>query len=96
MQEHLTREYAGRSASGHAKATVTGNGTVMDLSFDTSWLESAHPNNVGREAVQAIQDAYQHASGQDVESIVARSPLGPMQRLSQDPTAMARALGLHR
>ena len=32
--------------------------------------------------------------GDDVETIVARSPLGRIQRLSEDPVALARAMGL--
>ncbi|MEO7234658.1 MAG: hypothetical protein ABIW80_04715 [Lapillicoccus sp.] len=94
IQAHLAREFAGRSPSGHAKATIAGNGSVVDLSFDRGWLESAHANNIGREALQAIQDAYQQLSGHDVQAIVDRSQLGEMHRLSQDPRAMARAFGL--
>lgn len=82
VREHLTREYAGRSGSGHASATVAGNGTLVDLAFDRSWLDSAHPNNIGREAVQAIHDAYQKASQQDVQTIIERSPLGRLQQLA--------------
>jgi hypothetical protein len=94
VREHLTREYTGRSASGHAKATIAGNGTLLDLVFDQSWLDSAHPANIGREATQALHEAYRQAGGEDVETIVARSPLGRIQRLSEDPVALARAIGL--
>jgi DNA-binding protein YbaB len=94
VREHLTREYTGRSASGHVKATIAGNGTLLDLSFDHTWLDSAHPANIGREATQALHEAYRQAGGDDVETIVARSPLGRIQRLSEDPVALARAMGL--
>ena len=94
VREHLTREYTGRSASGHAKATIAGNGTLLDLVFDQTWLDSAHPANIGREATQALHEAYRQAGGEDVEAIVARSPLGRIQRLSEDPVALARAIGL--
>lgn len=96
VRAHLRREYPGRSPSGHARATVTGNGTLVDLSLDTTWLEQAHPNNVGREALQAIQDAYQQMAGSDVSSIIDRSALGEAQRNAQDPLALARSLGLRR
>ncbi len=94
VQAHLHREYAGRSPSGHARATVTGNGTLVDLSLDTSWLDQAHPNNVGREALQAVQDAYQRMAGSDVTAIIDRSPLAVAQRRPDDPLALARSLGL--
>jgi DNA-binding protein YbaB len=94
VREHLTREYTGRSASGHVTATIAGNGTLLDLTFDPNWLDSAHPANLGREATQAIHEAYRRAGGDDVATIVARSPLGRLQRLSEDPVALARAMGL--
>ena len=94
VREHLSKEYTGRSASGHVKATVAGNGTLLDLTFDHTWLDSAHPANIGREATQALHEAYRQAGGDDVETIVARSPLGRIQRLSEDPVALARAIGL--
>ena len=94
VREHLSREYTGRSGSGHAKATIAGNGTLLDLAFDQTWLDSAHPANIGREATQALHEAYRQAGGEDVETIVARSPLGRIQRLSEDPVALARGIGL--
>jgi len=94
VREHLAREYTGRSASGHVRATIAGNGTLVDLTFDQTWLASAHPANIGREATQALHEAYRQAGGDDVETIVARSPLGRIQRLSEDPVALARAMGL--
>lgn len=96
VREHLAREYTGRSASGHVRATIAGNGTLVDLTFDQTWLASAHPANIGREATQALHEAYRQAGGDDVETIVARSPLGRIQRLSEDPVALARAMGLRR
>lgn len=94
VREHLAREYTGRSASGHVRATIAGNGTLLDLTFDQSWLDSAHPANIGREATQALHEAYRRAGGEDVETIVARSPLGRLQRLTDDPVALARSMDL--
>ena len=94
VQAHLTREYEGRSGSGHARARVLGNGTLTDLTFDATWLDSAHPHNIGREATQAVHEAYRRLGDQDVSTILARSPLGRVQRLSEDPVALARSFGL--
>jgi hypothetical protein len=75
---------------------VAGNGSLVDLNLDNGLLERAHPNNVGREALQAVQDAYRQMAGSDVTSIIDRSPLGDFQRYADDPVALARTLGLRR
>jgi len=94
VDAHLARQYSGRSASGHARATIAGNGNLLDLKLDRDWLDRAHPTNIGREATQAIQEAYRKAGAEDVNTIIARSPLGKIQRLSEDPFALAQELGL--
>lgn len=96
IEAHLNREYEGRSASGHVRARVLGNGTLVDLVLDLGWADSAHPNNIGREATQAVQDAYRRLGERGVEAILAESPVGRVGRLSQDPVAMAQAFGLSR
>lgn len=96
IKVHLSREYEGRSASGHVKARVLGNGTLVDLVLDVGWADSAHPNNVGREATQAVQDAYRRLGERGVETILAQSPVGRVSRLSEDPVALAQAFGLSR
>jgi DNA-binding protein YbaB len=94
VDAHLAREYSGRSPSGHARATIAGNGNLLDLKLDRDWLDRAHPTNIGREATQAIHEAYRKAGTEDVDTIIARSPLGRLQRLSEDPFALAQELGL--
>lgn len=93
---HLSREFEGRSGSGHVKARVLGNGTLVDLVLDVGWATSAHPTNIGREATQAVQDAYRRVGERGVETILAQSPVGRVSRLSEDPVALAQAFGLSR
>ncbi len=94
VEAFSSREFSGRSASGHARAAVSGNGTLIDLRLDQTWLDRAHPTNVGREATQAIHAAYQKIAGQDVGRIIAASVIGKLDRLSKDPVALAQEFGL--
>ncbi len=88
------REFTSRSPGGHVKATMTGNGVLVDLTMDRAWLDRAHSTNVGREATQAIHAAYRKIADQDVSAILADSVIGKLDRLSRDPVALARELGL--
>ena len=94
VRDQMTREYTGSSVSGHAKATLLGNGTLHRLELDRTWAEQAHATNIGREGLQAVQDAYRRLGDDDAASIVERSPIGQMRRLADDPVALAREVGL--
>lgn len=94
VRDQMAREYTGSSGSGHAKATLLGNGTLQRLELDRLWAEQAHATNVGRESLQAVQDAYRRLGDDDAVSIVERSPIGRMRRLTEDPVALAREVGL--
>ena len=88
------RQFTSQSPAGHVKATVAGDGTLLDLTLDRTWLDRAHPTNVGRETTQAIHAAYRKMADQDVSSILADSVIGKLDRLSRDPVALAREFGL--
>ncbi len=88
------RTFTSQSPSGHARATLAGSGTLIELTLDKTWLERAHPTNVGREATQAIQGAYRKMADQDVSTIIGNSVIGKLDRLSRDPVALAREFGL--
>jgi DNA-binding protein YbaB len=93
IRDQMTRAYAGTSGSGRVRPILLGNGTLQRLELDRTWAEQAHATNVGRECLQAIQDAYRRL-GEDDAGIVERSPIGRMRRLTQDPVALAREVGL--
>jgi len=88
------REFSSQSLSGHARATLAGNGNLINLTLDKNWLERAHPTNVGREATQAIQETYRKMADQDVSRIIEDSVIGKLDRLSRDPVALAREFRL--
>lgn len=94
VQAQLAAEYAGRSQSGHVAVTVTGTGEVVAVRYDARWLAEAHELNIGRETADAFQAAYRRAGERTVADLVAGSPLGEIQALSQDPLGLARRLYL--
>lgn len=94
VRAQMTREYTGSSGSGHARATLLGNGTLHRLELDRTWAEQAHATNIGRESLQALQEAYRRLGDDDAGGIVERSPIGRMRRLTEDPLALAREAGL--
>lgn len=89
-----SREYSAQSPNGHVRATLLGNGTIVDLRFDKTWLDRAHVANIGREAVQAIQETYRRIAGDDVQTIIDKSVIGRITRLTEDPAALAREFHL--
>jgi DNA-binding protein YbaB len=94
VDQHLRAEYSARSSSGHVTATVTGAGAVTGIGFDRAWLTRAHHSNVGREITEALQAAYAAAAEHGTQHIVDASPLGRIQRLAQDPVALAQTTRL--
>jgi len=94
VREQMTREYTGSSGSGHVRATLLGNGTLQGLELDRTWAEQAHATNVGRESLQAVQDAYRRLGDDDTAAIIERSSIGRLRRLTEDPVALAREVGL--
>lgn len=94
VQRALGAQFTGRSSSGHVTAVVTGAGAVAAMGCDDSWVRRAHHSNVGREMTEAIRDAYRQAADRRPAQIIEDSPLGQIQRLAGDPTALADRLRL--
>lgn len=94
MHEYLDATYTGRSRNGHVSVTLTGAGAVSEVKYDSRWLQEAHEVNIGRETAEAFQTAYRLAGERTVADLVARSPLGDVQALGQDPLGLARRLHL--
>ena len=90
----LTREFTGRSPSGHVRATVSGVGEVTSVAYDERWLGIAHPFNVGRETTEAIHNGLRQVASCDPRSLLDVTALGRLQRLVQDPAALADYLRL--
>lgn len=83
--------------SGKERHVVAELGLASDLvalAYDDGWLERAHPANIGRETVAAVDDARRALAGRSVSDVVARSRLARMTAMFDDPDAVSRRLGL--
>lgn len=83
----------GRSAAGHVTATVSGGGELTGLEFDRRWLPRAHAANIGRETMDALNQARRRLA----ERLAERQPfakLNALAALADNPTALIEYLGL--
>jgi DNA-binding protein YbaB len=94
LQATLTATHAGQSADRHVTVTVTGGGDVVGVRFDRAWLREAHELNVGRQITGGFRAAYEKVAAHGVTQLIADSPLGAVQRATQDPIELARRLRL--
>lgn len=86
-------EVTARSGSGHVTATVSGAGQPVGLEFDLRWLGHAHAFNIGRESMDALEQARRRLAERTAE----RPPfarLNALASLADDPAALAEYLGL--
>jgi DNA-binding protein YbaB len=84
---------SGRSSAGHATATVSGAGELVGLEFDQRWLGRAHAFNIGREAMDALQQARRRLAERTAE----RPPfarLNALASLAENPSALVEFLGI--
>jgi DNA-binding protein YbaB len=88
--------HTGRSRSGHVRVTVNGSGEILELDYDKRWLVNAHEYNVSRETQEACDAAYRMISERGVSDVIARSPLGQVAALGQNPQDLARRLHIRR
>ncbi|GIF01588.1 YbaB/EbfC family nucleoid-associated protein [Paractinoplanes rishiriensis] len=86
--------HTGHSPNRQVTVTVTGGGEVTAVRIHGSWLRGAHETNVGRQVTAAFRAAYENAAAHGVRRLIADSPLGQVQRATQDPLDLARRLRL--
>ncbi|MGI5216173.1 hypothetical protein [Plantactinospora sp. CA-290183] len=94
LRVHARTTYTGHNQSRDVAVTVSGGGEVTEVRYDRHWLAEAGGQWIGRETVSAFRAAYQRASAESVEAVIARGPLGEIQELGADPHALARRLHL--
>lgn len=94
VQAQMAEVYTGRSQAGHVAISINGGGQVVAVEYEQRWLARAAPTNIARETCEAFEAAYELAPQTGVPDLVSDSPLGELQRLAADPTALARRLGL--
>lgn len=92
LQATLDAIYSGQSPDRHVTVSMTGGGEVTAVRFDRAWLREAHEINVGRQITAAFSAAYQQVAAHGVDKLIADSPLGQVQRATQDPLGLARRL----
>ncbi|KRF34381.1 YbaB/EbfC family nucleoid-associated protein [Nocardioides sp. Soil805] len=85
-----TTTVEGASGSGRVRATVTMAGDLQGLELDPSWAPSAHPFNLSRETVEAVNDALRRAALRSAES----TDLADIKRLTSDPQLLLEHLRL--
>ena len=68
-------------------------GNLVDLALHPVWLERAHPNNISRLIVVAIDDARRNL-GATLPQVVADSRMTRLAGELNDPDALAARLGL--
>lgn len=92
LQGTLTAVYTGHSADRHVSVSMTGGGEPTRMRFDRPWLRQAHEINIGRQLTSAFRAAYEQVAANGVQRLIADSPLGDVQRATQDPFGLARRL----
>ena len=90
----LNATHRGQSPDRHVTVTVSGTGEVSAIRYERSWLRDAHEINISRQSTAAFRAAYEKVAAQGVQKLIADSPLGEVQRATQDPYGLARRLRL--
>ncbi len=91
----LTSSVRGESShEKHAVAEMSLTGEVVALEYDERWLARAHPANIGRETLAAVDAARRALAGRSITDVIAQSRLQQLQVLLNDPDAVAQRLGL--
>ena len=94
IQSAMNASYTGRSQSHNVSVTMTGGGDITGIHYDRYWLADASDIAISRETTEAFQATYRQLGQQTTNDIIARSPLGEIKDLSEDPLALARRLNL--
>jgi len=94
IQAAMNASYTGRSQSHNVSVTMTGGGDLTGIHYDKYWLMDASDIAISRETTEAFQAVYRQLGQQTTNDIIARSPLGEIKDLGEDPVALARRLNL--
>jgi DNA-binding protein YbaB len=78
-----------------ARVSVSGAGVVSGVECDPDWARQTNGTGIGQHVMKAYRDALRQARSRTVDDLIAGSRLGELQRLAQDPEALATRLRLH-
>jgi DNA-binding protein YbaB len=81
--------HTGWSPERDVSVTLTGGGEVTAVYLGRGWLRDASEVEIGRQLGAAFRAAYQRVDAHGVTRLIADSPLGEVQRLTQDPFGLA-------
>jgi len=74
------------------EVTMRGTGEITDIRLDQRWLERAHPANINRLVLAAVEDARKRLAGRTTSDIVQDSRLAELVRQLNDPDYIADRL----
>ncbi|MDQ4051161.1 MAG: hypothetical protein M3237_00475 [Actinomycetota bacterium] len=77
-----------------ATVTLDGNGVLIGVAVDADWAEATAPGNLSRHVMTAYRQARREARSRTVDDVIHDSRLGRLQRLAEEPEALAAELGL--
>ncbi len=92
LQATLNAVHTGYSPDRHVTVSMTGGGEPTAVRFGRAWLREAHEINIGRQVTAAFRAAYEQVAANGVQKLIADSPLGEVQRATQDPFGLAHRL----
>lgn len=87
-----TTEHVGQSKG--ATVRVTGLGILASVEADPVWAASTNAGNLAQRTLQAYQAARRLALARTVDDVIAQSSVGELNRLAEDPEALAQRFGL--
>lgn len=95
VDEALSASVRGESGRDrHVVAELSLTGEILGITYDERWLEKAHPANIGRATMAAVDAAGRELAGRSVSDVIASSRLQQLQTLLNDPVAVSQRLGL--
>lgn len=74
--------------------SVNGVGTVVDVQIDADAAARTSGNSLAQDVLRAYKAASRQARTRTVEDVIAGSRVGELQRLANDPRALAERFGL--
>ncbi|GAB2762748.1 hypothetical protein GCM10027020_13740 [Nocardioides salsibiostraticola] len=98
--DQVTRAVEDQARASHegvargATVTVSGGGVLHHISLDPAWAQATVATSLSQYVMKAYRAALAQTQGSTAHDIVANSNLGTIQRLANDPRALAEHLRL--
>ena len=76
------------------EVSVNGMGTLVDVRVEPVKAAGTNGAGIARDVMRAYKDAVRQARTRTVDDVIAASKIGELQRLADDPRALAERFGL--